>query len=239
MSEISADKERTILHCAVLESPPEKVFEALTTAQSLEGFFADKAEFERTLGGQWRMVGDSSANNTEGSGTVLAWEPPHLVRLEWNWHRDDLHPTEVTYRLLPHEKGSLLVVHHRGWGSGAAWDSEHANHSESWPKVIASLAKFMGVAAPWVSHASGQKSSGELDGYTRKILEGQRDAIKLHHSEVCKDVERLQKEVNKLKKSTGVVNLKGVDKLEAELEAKEAEARRLEMDLKDVEFLTV
>jgi uncharacterized protein YndB with AHSA1/START domain len=228
MSEQTATKERTIINCAVIEAPPEKIFDAFTSAESLAKFWSHRAEFDRKVGGQWQMWDDYNC----GHGKVVTLEAPTLVRIEWSWYKTDLKPTTVTYRILPHEKGTLVIVHHHGWGTGPDWDFEYNDHSDGWPKVIASLASFLGATVIWATPATAAP-----DAQTYEILKNARDKIQSHYDVVIKDRDELQKAVNKLKKGTGVVNLKEVDRLEKEFDDRDCEARRLELDLRDVDQL--
>lgn len=232
MSEQTATKERTIINCAVVEAPPEKVFDALTTAESMAKIFGHRAEFDRKVGGQWQMWNDNHPDKNRGHGKVLALEAPDMVRLEWSWYKTDLQPTEVTYRILPHEKGALLLVHHHGWGTGPDWDFEYNDHSDGWPKVIAIMAGMLGATIIWATPVTAAP-----DAQTYEILKSARDKIQSRRDVVMKDRDEVLKAINKLKKSTGVVNLKEVDRLEKEFDDKEYEARRLELDLRDIELL--
>lgn len=231
MSEQTITK-RGILNCAVIEASPEKVFEAFTTAESLAKFFGNRAEFDRKLDGEWRIFDDRFPEKNQGSGKVVAWQPPNLVRLKWSWYKTDLPPTEVTYRILPHENGTLLLVQHHGWGTGVDWDYEFDDHSDGWPKVISALATLLGATLIWATPASGAP-----DAQTAQILQRHRDQIRIEYDRVLHDRDLLQKSINKLKKSTGVINLKEVDRLEQEYDRKDYEAHQLELDLKDVELL--
>jgi uncharacterized protein YndB with AHSA1/START domain len=233
MSEGTATTDRAIVNCAVIEAPPEKVFAAFTTADSLAKFFATSAEFDGRWGGQWKLVDTNYPHKSTGSGTVTGWEPPNLVRMDWSWYKTNLHPTQVTYRILPHEKGSLLIIQHHGWGAGSDWDYEFSDHSEGWPKVVSQAAAFLGAALIWVSPGASAKP----DQQTWEVLKTARDRIQAHYDTVVRDREEIQRRLDRLKKSTGVVRLTDVDALEKEFDKKDDEARRLELDLRDVELL--
>jgi uncharacterized protein YndB with AHSA1/START domain len=223
--------ERTIINCALLATTPENVFDALTTAQSLQKFFGSDAEFERGLAGNWRMFDDACPKKTEGHGVVTAWEPPHLVRMSWSWYRTDLPDTEVTYRILEHEKGSLLLVHHHGWGEGSEWDFEYDDHSAGWPKVMTGLAAFLGATIVFAT-----PSMSKSDSQAYEILRSQRDHLQSQYDAISQDSAQLRKDIDKLK-STVQLDNRELGQIENRLQNKEFESRRLELDIRDIDLL--
>jgi uncharacterized protein YndB with AHSA1/START domain len=69
--------------------------------------------FEQREGGEVYEV--STAGERGHWATVLEWDPPTRLVLEWNiLHRDD-QGTEVEVRFLPEDAGTRVELEHRGW----------------------------------------------------------------------------------------------------------------------------
>jgi uncharacterized protein YndB with AHSA1/START domain len=73
--------ERTYRH------PPERVWSALTEPAELARWFPSAVSLEPRVGGTIRFSDDPNVDDT--SGSVLAFDPPHL--LAYTWGRDELH----------------------------------------------------------------------------------------------------------------------------------------------------
>jgi uncharacterized protein YndB with AHSA1/START domain len=86
---------------------PHELWAALTESDQIERWLAP-ARLEPRLGGAVEIVFD------EGQavmGTVLAWEPPHLLEYEWRFAGEE--ESIVRFELTPQEGGTLLVLDHR------------------------------------------------------------------------------------------------------------------------------
>jgi uncharacterized protein YndB with AHSA1/START domain len=68
--------------------------------------------------------------------TVLEWDPPARLVLEWNILNAEDSPTEVEVRFLPDGSGTRVELEHRGWeriGEGA---EKRANYDTGWDFVL-------------------------------------------------------------------------------------------------------
>lgn len=68
--------------------------------------------------------------------TILVFEPPHRVVLEWKVN-SAAPPTEVEVRFMQDGDGTLVDLEHRGWeryeGGGA---EERGSYESGWPGVL-------------------------------------------------------------------------------------------------------
>ena len=103
-----ADDETVITFTRDFAAPPDRVWQALTSASSLSSWLAPRAEIDARLGGAVRLVFDDA--NTV-SGTITEFEPPHTLGHSWMF--DDVAST-VRYTLEPTAGGTRLTLVHRG-----------------------------------------------------------------------------------------------------------------------------
>ena len=77
----------------------------------------DELHLERWAGGR---LYERTGNETLGWGTVLSWDPPHRIVLEWQL---DPHspPTEVDVGFTPDGDGTRVDVVHFGWEFASVW----------------------------------------------------------------------------------------------------------------------
>jgi uncharacterized protein YndB with AHSA1/START domain len=90
--------------------------------------------FEPEVGGE---VYEVSAGGEKGYwGTVLAWDPPKRLVLEWNI-RADGSPTEVEVRFLREGSGTRVELEHRGWDQlGDSGIEMRGNYDSGWEFVL-------------------------------------------------------------------------------------------------------
>jgi uncharacterized protein YndB with AHSA1/START domain len=96
------------------------------------------ASIEAGVGG--RIIETWSDGQEVSWGSVLAWEPPHRLRLAWNPNRTRTVRTEVEVTFSASPMGTLVRLEHRGWerlGDRAA--VARAGYEVGWPRVLARL----------------------------------------------------------------------------------------------------
>lgn len=100
-----------------------------------------RLEFEQHLGGRlFETVEFSDGQRTFVVGSVVAWEPPHRLALEWrnvNFKPHEKTLVEVTFS--PSGEGTMVRVEHRGWS--ALPESHPARHG----LVGAEFARMIGM----------------------------------------------------------------------------------------------
>lgn len=100
-----------------IDAPPEKVWEALVTAESLRRWFEPILQFDPRVGGRIVFSGlFQDVHPYHFGGKVLVYDAPHELTFEW----DDLFdawpsPTLLTIRLMPVRGGTHVRLSHHGW----------------------------------------------------------------------------------------------------------------------------
>ena len=90
--------------------------------------------FEGRAGG--RMYERARDGQEHDWATILVYEPPHRVVLEWTVN-SAAPPTEVEVRFTPDGDGTRVELEHRGWEryeSGGA--KERGSYDSGWSKVL-------------------------------------------------------------------------------------------------------
>ena len=138
-----------------IAAPPERVFEALTTASQLKSWFTDEScpaktwQFEARRGGKYSYETERSAtfsvngvNEFECHGEILEFDPPRLLVYSWvaNWHVDKQRATVVRWELTPSAKGTKVKVTHSGLVREKA---ARADYSQGWVGVLGKLKIFV------------------------------------------------------------------------------------------------
>lgn len=141
--------EREVL----LSHPVERVWQALTTAEGLAGWFGSAAEIDLRPGGRLWLRWESLQAEVEATVTVV--EPPN--RLGFRWSIDGLpaehpHRNEVEFTLTPSDRGTVVRVVESGFAEVAADIGRvaHKSHSDGWDSELADLVAYLdrdGVAA--------------------------------------------------------------------------------------------
>jgi uncharacterized protein YndB with AHSA1/START domain len=82
-------------------------------------------------------------------GTVIAWEPPRRLVLDWYPGTDRNHPTRVEVRFVPEGEATRVVVEHSATEASAAlFPTRMARYQASWSQVLATLAAAAAPAPP-------------------------------------------------------------------------------------------
>ena len=103
--------ERTVQ----LSHPPEKVWQALTTAEGLGTWFGNSAEVDLRVGGEARLRWDSGDTATL---TIERLEPPRVFGYTWPVYglpADDPRRTYVEFTLEPTTDGTTLTMVESGF----------------------------------------------------------------------------------------------------------------------------
>jgi uncharacterized protein YndB with AHSA1/START domain len=102
------------------DASPDEVWAAMTEPESIGRWLFAEAVLEPRVGGDFRLRWDEN----EAGGSVLVWEPPRLLEVEWN--EADLRSI-LRVEIIAAEKGATLALEHRNItpkaaiGMGAGW----------------------------------------------------------------------------------------------------------------------
>lgn len=149
MAAISVTPDQDVVVGEVhIAAPPERVFKALTDPQELlqwwgqQGLYRGKTwNTDVRPGGKWSTSG-ISADGKEFNvhGEYLELDRPRLIVYTWTatWTGDL--KTTVRWELVPSAGGTLVKIHHSGFGG----HPEHAkNHGQGWTRVLAWMQVFV------------------------------------------------------------------------------------------------
>jgi uncharacterized protein YndB with AHSA1/START domain len=141
----------TILATVDIAAPPERVFQALSTAEVVQWW--GSAELYQTtewtgdlrVGGAWTARG-KGADGVAFSvgGEFLEVSPPRKLVHTWKAAWDGDHVTTITYLLDPVEGGTRLTLRHEGF---AGRPDSCAGHAEGWERVLGWLRGHLAPAA--------------------------------------------------------------------------------------------
>lgn len=135
-----------ILASVEIAAPPERVFEALTTAElarwwgSRETYRVERFTIDLRPGGAWRSEGRGADGHAFAvGGVVLEVEPPWLLVQTWNPEWGGGGESVLRYRIEPIPGGSRVTVRHEGFR--VAGDTE--SHAAGWEHVLGWLAAHL------------------------------------------------------------------------------------------------
>jgi uncharacterized protein YndB with AHSA1/START domain len=142
---MSGDRvEREVL----IDAPPGVVWEVITEAEHISGWFSDTVEIDLRPGGP--IVLGWEGDHTE-HGVVEAVEPPH--RFSFRWIRGpareatDANSTLVEFGLSPEDGGTHLRVVETGF-STLDWPEERRreeaeSHARGWKQELGELREYI------------------------------------------------------------------------------------------------
>jgi uncharacterized protein YndB with AHSA1/START domain len=134
--------ERTL----TLAHPPERVWEALTTADGLGTWFGNRAEVDLRVGGLVRLAWDSGDAATL---TIERLEPPYVVG--WTWPinglpENDPRRTYVEFTLAPSGAGTTLTMVESGFAQvpdGDPHKKAFGGNTEGWTHELGELVAYL------------------------------------------------------------------------------------------------
>jgi uncharacterized protein YndB with AHSA1/START domain len=139
--------ERTI----ELAHPPQRVWEALTTAGGLGGWFGDRATIDLRPGGVAQVEWDMGDKTHTAELTIVVVEPPS--RFAWTWRIEgtpegDPRRTYVEFTLTPAGAGTRLTVVESGFAQlpDEFLEAAYQGNSEGWQKELADLTAYLASA---------------------------------------------------------------------------------------------
>lgn len=130
----------------MLNHPVERVWQALTTAEGLAGWFGSQAEIDLRPGGRLWLRWDSL--DIEDEGTVTVVEPPRRIGFRWGipgLPEGDPHRNDVLFTLTPTAEGTRLELVESGFAQVAEdiGRAAHKGNSEGWDMELADLVAYL------------------------------------------------------------------------------------------------
>ena len=140
--------ERTI----DLAQPPQRVWEALTSAEGLGGWFGDRATVDLRPGGTAYVEWDQDEDNFKVALTIVVVEPP--ARFAWTWGIQGLPATDprrtyVEFTLESAGAGTRLTVVESGFAQlpGDVYRTAYDGNTRGWASELGELADYLDAAA--------------------------------------------------------------------------------------------
>jgi uncharacterized protein YndB with AHSA1/START domain len=140
--------ERTI----ELAHPPVQVWDALTSAEGLGGWFGDRATVDLRPGGLAHVEWDADDSCHQVTLTIAVAEPP--TRFAWTWRIQGLpdadpRRTYVEFTLVPSGEGTRLTVVESGFAQvpDGLLETAYQGNTEGWRKELGHLVSYLDAAA--------------------------------------------------------------------------------------------
>lgn len=132
-----------------LAHPPERVWQALTTAEGLGTWFGNAAEVDLRVGGKVNLKWDSGDAATL---TIERVEPPHVFGYTWSimgLPEGDPRRTYVEFTLEPTAKGTTLTMVESGFAQvpDAGHDKAYSGNTEGWTHELGELVAYLDAQA--------------------------------------------------------------------------------------------
>jgi uncharacterized protein YndB with AHSA1/START domain len=95
----------------------------------------EKAVFEGWEGGRIYEVIEGGQEATWG--TVIVWDPPSRLELEWQTNPEAPGPTHMTVTFTPEGSGARVELEHSGWEIyGDQASAARREYDEGWPTTL-------------------------------------------------------------------------------------------------------
>jgi uncharacterized protein YndB with AHSA1/START domain len=128
----------------VVPAPVAEVWQAWTTEEGAESFFAPRCHIDLRPSGAYEMLFDLQAEPGSQGGegmVIMAVQPPRMLSFTWNAPPSLSavrgQRTHVVVRLFETETGTTRVtLRHDGWGDGGEWDRAFVYFSRAWNDVV-------------------------------------------------------------------------------------------------------
>jgi uncharacterized protein YndB with AHSA1/START domain len=136
--------DRIIRGEVVVEASLDEVWEAWTTKEGLQTFFAPVCEIELRVGGRIEILFDPDAPEGERGAEdthIMAFQPRTMLAFTWNappsMPEIRHHRTHVVIRFSERPSGrSKVTLFHDGWGEGEHWDAAFDYFVRAWNQIV-------------------------------------------------------------------------------------------------------
>jgi uncharacterized protein YndB with AHSA1/START domain len=135
-----------ILATVEIAAPPERVFQAISTAEvaewwgSKDSYHVTRFTADLRPGGAWKSEGvGADGKPFSVGGEILEVDPPRVLRQTWQPDWQPGPPTVIRYQVDPIPGGSRVTVRHEGFGDRVASCEQHAM---GWERVLGWLKEY-------------------------------------------------------------------------------------------------
>ncbi len=137
-------QERAIRGVVTVPAPLGEVWEAWTTPQGIQSFFAPHCNVEPFVDGPYEIIFDPDeepgSRGSEGM-RIMAIQPEVMLAFTWNAPphlteiREQMTHVVVRFRELSEEKTQVTLTHD-GWGEGGEWDETFTYFEWAWNSIV-------------------------------------------------------------------------------------------------------
>lgn len=137
--------ERTrFVYVTFIATTPDKVFEAITSAEISSRYWGHANESDWAQGSRWEHVRNGEARTVELTGKVIEHSPPQRLVISWVGTSEEGNPeaySRVTFEIAEYD-GPLtkLTVTHDDLIKGSGMEQ---GVTRGWPIVLSSLKTFL------------------------------------------------------------------------------------------------
>lgn len=136
--------ERTsFVYVSFIAAAPEKVFEAITSADISARYWGHANVSDWQPGSRWEHVRNDEARTVELVGRVVDHAPPAKLVISWvnRSQEDDAEAySRVTFEVIPYDGMTKLIVTHDDLIRGSGMEQ---GVSKGWPIVLSSLKSYL------------------------------------------------------------------------------------------------
>jgi uncharacterized protein YndB with AHSA1/START domain len=133
-----------------IPAPLDDVWEAWTTEDGAQSFFAPKCKINLEPGGAYEMLFDLEAEVGKRGGegmVILAVQPKRMLSFTWNAppHLSTVRGqmTHVIVRIWQiGEMETMVSLRHDGWGEGGEWEEAYKYFRKAWGEVVLPRLKY-------------------------------------------------------------------------------------------------
>jgi uncharacterized protein YndB with AHSA1/START domain len=135
--------ERTsFVYVTFISAPPDKVFEAITSADISSRYWGHSNVSDWQPGSRWEHVSNAS-KTAELVGRVVEHTPPTKLVISWVNKSQEAEPeaySRVTFDVIPYDGMTKLIVTHDDLIKGSGMEQ---GVTKGWPIVLSSLKTYL------------------------------------------------------------------------------------------------
>ncbi len=133
-----------VKHHVIVRAEPERVYDALTTAEGLDGWFTTGSEIDARAGGsvrfRWKDWGVDRYTGDDG-GPVLEASRPSRFAFQWHTEGSPDRLTTVTIDLAAHPDGTVVRLVEEGFTDTDIGRQRLLENATGWGEAL-TLLKF-------------------------------------------------------------------------------------------------
>lgn len=138
-------RDENVTFDIIVRVKPETVYDALTTAEGLDGWFTSGASIDAKPGGKlvfrWKNWGPSNYTGELG-GPVLEAERPRRFVFQWPVDSGS-YLTTVEIDIEPHVEGTLVRLVESGYDTGPDSIRDMLNRAAGWSQALLLMKMYL------------------------------------------------------------------------------------------------